>query len=119
MPRMDKSKGLSQPLAALPVKSWECPGEIRLVLGTQTLGFVEQLNFWSKIGNAISGYRSQSRERTTDLCRATRNPLVMVGVYDHQLERPGSILVQAAPNVVDRSWKKRVLFPFLEGPRPR
>src|SRR5947209_6065394 len=117
MPRMDKSKGLSQPFSTLSIKSGECPGEIRLVLRTQTLSFVEQLDFWSKIGNAIRCDPSQSRERTTDLCRATRNPLVMVGIYDHQLESPGSILVRTAPNIVDRSWEKRVLFPFLEGPR--
>jgi Natural resistance-associated macrophage protein-like len=101
MPRMDKSKGLSQPLATLAIKRWECPGEIRLVLGTQTLGFVEQLNFWSQIGNAILGYPSQRRERTMDVCRTTKDPLVARGVDDHQLESPGITLVWTAPDIVD------------------
>lgn len=98
---MDESKGLSQPLPTLPIKSWEGPGEIGLVLGTQTLGFVEQLNFWSKIGNTILSELSQRRERTTDLCRATRDPLVARGVNDHQLESPRIMLVWTAPNIVD------------------
>lgn len=117
MPRMGESKGLSQPFSTLSIKSGECPGEIHLVLRAQPLGFVEQLNFWSKIGNAIRCDRSQSRERTTDLCRATRNPFVMVGVYDHQLESPGITLVRTTPNIMDRSRERHVLFPFLERPR--
>ena len=34
----------------------------------------------------------------------------MVGVYDHQLEDPGSILLRTAPNIVDRNWEKHVLW---------
>ena len=76
---MDESKGLSQPFSTLSIKSWECPGEIHLVLGTQPLSFVEQLNFWSKIGNAgslLAAYRSDAAEDSPDNSRRPAQPLL-------------------------------------------
>ena len=92
---MDKSKGLSQPLAAFLIKGWKGSGEIHLVFGAQVPGFVEQLNFWRKIGNAIPREPSQRRDRTRDLCRATKGPLVTRGVYDQAKKAAASLPPQA------------------------
>jgi hypothetical protein len=85
---MDESKGLSQPLATLPIKRRDT--NIRSV--------------------------PHSSKRATNTRIAPEKPLVIDGVDNHELDSPGIGLVRTAPDIMDTRTEEATRFPLTERP---
>src|SRR5215469_6603236 len=119
MTRMDESKGLSQPLATLPIKIWECPDEVRLIFGTWRFGLVQELNFRCEIRDIIFRSTPDSSKRATNTCIAPEKPLVIDSINNHELDSPGTSLVRTAPDIMNTRTEERARFPLTERPLNR
>jgi hypothetical protein len=113
---MDESKRLSQPLATLYVQSWQSPGEIHSVFGAQRSGFVQKLEFWCKIRDAIRRSTPESCKWTTNLWITPEEPPVIDGIDNHKLDHPGLSFVRTAPDIMDIRIEKLASFPLSEWP---
>jgi hypothetical protein len=113
MMRMYDGKSPGQPPTTPLIQVWKYSGEVCLVLGTQRPGFVQQLNFWSKIRNPIIRHVSNGRERATDLCVATKEPLIIMYICDHELDGPRIGFLWTTPDIMDFRREECARFPFI------
>src|SRR5512146_1380869 len=93
---------LAQPGALVRAERGQGLLEVRFILGAPSPGFVEQLDLGDEVGDAVWSAVPDGRHGTTNGWHAAKEPLVIKGIGNHELERPGLCRSGATPDVVDR-----------------
>ena len=99
---MRDSQSVSQPLTPLPIQHWQGLREVRCILWAMPFGFVEQLNLGRQTRDTICGDASDGGQRAPYGWNAAKEPLIIVAISDHELQRPWLSGRGATPDIVDR-----------------
>jgi hypothetical protein len=115
-PRMICSVGepqrITEPLPLGSGQNRQCHSEVDFVFGPSAVGFVEELDLWCKVRDAVGGDGSDARDGPSDALVSAGYPVACAELVEHYLDPPGLRWSRPAPDVMHAHWQ---LFPWLPG----
>src|SRR5579863_1607225 len=99
---MRQCQSIPEPDPTLPTQARQGMHEVRFILWATAFGLVQYLDLGGEIRDSVSGRLPNCSDWTADGGHAPKQPPLITGIGDHELNRPRLHRIVAAPNVMDR-----------------